>query len=144
MVSATSVMFAKLTGDLLCSFLPIHAEIFPGLSLSALSPRDVWIPFVVGIAVGVFAVLFLKYYYVIRGFSQRLIKGKMADVLLIFSIFVLTVLFGLASDSFISTGHDLMLSLFDGKRAVYVLLLILLVQLKILLFLYRVKIRCVS
>ena len=128
MVSATSVMVAKLTTDLLCRILPIHAELFVHLSLIALTPRDVWIPFTVGIAVGLFAVLFLKYYYVIRGVAQRILKSKMADTMLIFTVFILTLIFGLFSKSFISTGHDLMLSLFDGNKVILVLLMILFIR----------------
>ncbi len=132
-VSATSVMLAQLTSNILSSFLPIQTTLFPSLTLRALSARDVWLPVVIGMVVGIFAVLFLNYYRVIRKFT-KLFKGKMADVCLIFAVFAVTALFGLASDSFVSTGHHLMLSLFEGNIAVYALVIILLVRATLTLF----------
>ncbi len=132
-VSATSVMFAELTSKLLASFLPIHTALFPKMQLVTLSPRDVWIPLVIGITVGLFAVLFLKYYRVIRKLVKRLTE-KISRVYLIFLVFVLTVILGLFSASFVSTGHELILSLFEGGEVILVLLLILLVRATVMLF----------
>ncbi len=126
-VSATSVMFAELTSTILSSFLPIHTRLFPKLNLMTLTPRDIWLPLVIGIAVGLFAVLFLEYYHVIRKLVKRF-TGKMADVWLIFCVFAVTVILGLFGGSFVSTGYDLILSLFDGGKALYLLLLILLAR----------------
>ncbi len=123
-VSATSVMFAEMTSKLLSSFLPIHTTLFPKMQLVTLTPRDVWLPLVIGVAIGLFAVAFLKYYRVIRGLVKRLTE-KISPTYLIFFVFVLTVLFGLCSDSFVSTGHELILSLFDGGEVIWLLLLIL-------------------
>ena len=135
-VSATSVMFAELTTRILTRFLPIHTELFPKLSLLALSARDIWLPVVVGALVGLFAVLFLKYYRIIRKFTGFLKRslGKMSDVIVIFAVFVITAALGLASDSFISTGHHLMLELFEDNPAILVIIGILLVRSTLTLF----------
>lgn len=127
MVSATSVMFAEFTAELLAKVLPIHTTLFPKLQIVALSPRDIWLPLVIGLLVGIFAVLFLKYYRVMRRFTNRITK-KISSAYLIFFVFVLTVLLGLCSHSFISTGHELILSIFDGGTAIYLLILILIVR----------------
>ncbi len=132
-VSATSVMFAELTSELLCRYLPIHATLFPKFELMTLSLRDVWLPLVVGLAVGLFAVLFLKYYRLIRKLMKWL-RQKVSDVYLIFAVFAITVILGLCSADFVSTGHDLILSLFDGGRVIWVLLLALLVRATMTLF----------
>ena len=135
-VSATSVMFAEFTARIISSFLPIHTELFPKLSLITLSARDVWLPILVGTLVGVFAVLFLRYYKVMRKFTKLIKKplGKMADVIIIFAVFVITLVLGLVSESFVSTGHHLMLSLFEENIALYVLVIILLVRATLTLF----------
>ena len=126
-VSATSVMFAELTSTVLSWFLPIHTRLFPKLDLITLTVKDVWLPLVVGIAVGLFAVLFLKYYRIIRKIVRHF-KGKMSNTWWIFLVFVLTVLLGLCNSSFVSTGYNLTMSLFDGGQALYLLLLILLAR----------------
>ena len=138
-VSATSVMFAEMTAELLSSVLPIHTLIFPKMSLMSLTPRDCWLPIVIGVSVGVFAVLFLKYYHLIRHVIRR-IKKKIPNVYLIFAVFAVTVILGLFSSSFISTGHDLMLSLFDGGAAIHILLIVLLVRATVTLFASSVSI----
>ena len=126
-VSATSVMFAELTAKLLAAFLPIHNTLFPKLQLIPLSVREAWIPLVVGVVIGLFAVLFLKYYHLIKRLMKR-VTTRMSAVCTIFLVFVLTVALGLCSYSFISTGHDLMISLLDGSAAIWFLLLVLLVR----------------
>ena len=133
MVSATSVMFAELTSELLAKVLPIHTTLFPRLKLMALSPGDVWLPLVVGLAVGLFAVLFLKYYRIIRRLTRRITK-KVSNVYMIFAVFVLTVILGLFSSDFISTGHHLILSLLEGGSAIYILILVLIVRATVTLF----------
>ena len=127
MVSATSVMFAEFTAELLSKILPIHTTLFPKLQLMALTPSDIWIPLVVGTLVGLFAVMFLKCYKAMRKLTNRITK-KISNTYVIFFVFVITVLLGLCSPSFISTGHDLILSLFDGGEAIHILLLILVVR----------------
>lgn len=132
-VSATSVMFAEFMTELLSLFLPIHTTLFPKLSLVKLGLRDVWLPLVIGIVVGLFAVLFLKYYRAISRLNKRL-KGKISNTCFIFLVFVVTVFLGMLSNAFISTGHDLILSLFEGSKAIWILVVILLVRATVTLF----------
>lgn len=132
-VSATSVMFAELTAELLSRFLPIHTTLFPKMNPLTLSLGDVWLPLIVGIVVGLFAVLFLRYYRIIRKLVKRLVK-KISKVGVVFFVFALTVLLGLCSDAFVSTGHELMLSLFEENEAVLFLLLVLAIRATMMLF----------
>jgi H+/Cl- antiporter ClcA len=103
------------------------------LDLVTLHAKDIWIPLAVGIVMGLFAVLFLRYYTVV----SALWKKKLKSVPLawkIFSVFALTVLFGLVSYSFISTGHELILHLFEARQTLLMLLLILVVRSTLTLF----------
>ncbi len=136
MVSATSVMFADLTAKLLATLLPIHTTLFERLSLVTLSPRDIWLPVVVGIVVGTAAVLFLRYYRVIRKLVGIIKKrvGAFGDVATIFTAFVITAILGIVCESFISTGHHLMLSLFEDNPAIWLLVVVLLVRATLTLF----------
>ena len=126
-VSSTSVMFAAIVTELLAPILNVPTSLFPAFSLPTMAPRQVWIPLVIGIAVGLFSVAFLKYYHVLYTFLHQKLK-KLPNSGKIFLIFVATLFLGLISPSFVSTGHHLILSLMDGTIILPLLLLILLVR----------------
>ncbi len=124
-VSCVSVMFSRMTMEILAPIFNVSITLFPNMSLVSLSVRDIWIPIVLGIAIGIFAVLFLKLYRSINGFLNKKLK-RIPHHYKIFAVFAVTVILGLISFSFISTGHELILDLFEGSIAVYMLILILL------------------
>lgn len=128
-VSAISVLFACITAQLLSSLLGVNVSLFPTLQTITLTIKDVWLPLIIGILVGLFAVLFLKYYKVVNAFFNKTLN-KIPTYLKIFSIFALTLGLGLYSFSFISTGHELILNLLDGNglTALITLTLILIVR----------------
>lgn len=127
LVSITSVTFAYVTAEILSAVFGISTSLFPKEQLKALSIGDIWIPVVIGIVVGLFAVLFLKYYKIIsKLFGERL--KKIPAKYKIFFIFALTFVLGLCSYTFVSTGHELILALFEGDGAIQMLLIILLVR----------------
>ena len=127
MIATTSVMFASLTTELIAPILGVSTALFPTMALPTLSVKDVWIPVLVGITVGLFAVLFLSYYRVIFALFNKKLKS-ISHGWRIFFVFVLTFAAGLCSYSFISTGHELILHLLDGKTALWMLLLLLIVR----------------
>lgn len=132
-VAATSVLAGGITTDILAPLFSVSTSLFPKLDLITLHAKDIWIPLAVGIVMGFFAVLFLRYYTVV----SALWKKKLKSVPLawkIFSVFALTVLFGLVSYSFISTGHELILHLFEARQTLLMLLLILVVRSTLTLF----------
>ena len=132
-VAATSVLAGGITTDILAPLFSVSTSLFPKLDLITLHAKDIWIPLAVGIMMGLFAVLFLRYYTVV----SALWKKKLKSVPLawkIFIVFALTVLFGLISDSFISTGHELILHLFEARQTLLMLLLILVVRSTLTLF----------
>ncbi len=126
-VSATSVMFARITTEIFAPIFGVSTTLFPNMHIMKLTVGDLWIPLVVGAAIGLFAVLFLKYYGIIRGFFTKTLK-KIPHMYRIFFVFVLTLALGLCSYSFISTGHELILELFHCGAPIYMLFLVLLVR----------------
>lgn len=126
-VSAVSVLFAGITSDILAPIFSVSTSLFPALELITLSVKDIWIPLVVGAAVGLFAVLFLHYYEWIAALVGKKLKN-IPRAWKIFLVFALTVGLGIVSYSFISTGHELILSLFEEHTAIAMLLVILFVR----------------
>lgn len=127
MIAATSVMFASLTTEILAPLLGISKTLFPSMQLPTLSFKDVWIPLLIGVVMGLFAVLFLNYYKVIFKFSNKIL-GRIPHGWRIFTVFALTFTAGLFSFSFISTGHELILELVSGRTAIWMLFLLLVVR----------------
>ncbi len=126
-VSCVSVMFSKITTELLSLIFSIKITLFPGINLISLSVKDIWIPVVIGITVGLFAVLFLQLYRVINAFLNKKLK-KIPHRYKIFAVLAVTMALGLCSFSFISTGHELILELFEDAPALYMLVLIILLR----------------
>lgn len=127
MIASTSVMFAALTTELIAPVLGISKTLFPAMQLPTLSLKDVWIPLLIGIIMGLFAVAFLNYYKAIFRFSNRVL-GRIPHKWRIFTVLALTLTAGLFSFSFISTGHELILELVSGRRALWMLFLLLAVR----------------
>lgn len=122
-----SVTFAQLINHLLAPVLGVSTGLFPELQLKALVPSEIWIPLIVGVVLGLFSVLFLKYYQLLYKFWNGVVKNIPTSVR-IFAVFALTFVMGLVSFSFVSTGHELMLSLFDSHVAPYMLLIVVFVR----------------
>lgn len=127
MVAATSVMFANITTELLAPILGVSKGLFPALEFPALDVKDIWIPLLVAVVAGIFAGLFLNYYRLIDFVSNKKL-AKMPKQYKILAVFAITLALGLCSFSFISTGHELVLELFEGRVAIGMLLLILLLR----------------
>ncbi|MBQ8683024.1 MAG: chloride channel protein [Clostridia bacterium] len=126
-VSATAVLFSHLTTQLLAPLFGVSTTLFPAMELPALGVGEVWIPLVVGVAMGLFAVAFLQYYRLISGFFSRTLR-RMHSRYKLFLVLVAVLVLGTLSFSFVSTGHELILTLFEGNTAVWLLLLILVLR----------------
>jgi len=127
MIASTSVMFASITTEILAPILGVSKSLFPAIQLPALSVKDVWIPMTIGVAVGMFAVVFLGYYRLIFAFFNKTLK-KIPHGFKIFFVFVLTLVLGIGSYSYVSTGHELILHLFNGNTAIGALVLLLVIR----------------
>ena len=60
LVSSISVMFCRLTMELLCPLFGVGLSLFPGIEPMAMGLQDIWLPILIGISMGFFAVLFLS------------------------------------------------------------------------------------
>lgn len=133
LVGAISVLFAQVVSEILCPVLGLSTSIFPKLNLVDLTVKDAWLPLLVGGLVGLFAVLFLKYYHVVNDFFNLKIK-KISLTIKIFLVFVLTLGFGLISFSFVSTGHEIFSLLLEDNLMIFGLIILLLVRMTLTLF----------
>jgi H+/Cl- antiporter ClcA len=125
-VAITAVSAARLISELLAPVLGISTNLFPTLQLPVLEWTDIWIPLAIGILFGLFAVAFLSFYR----YLSDLLNKKLANVphqWKILAVLLLTLGMGLLSFSYISTGHELILSLFDGE-AILILVVLLVVR----------------
>lgn len=127
MVSSISVLFANITAEILSPILGISTNLFPEMEIVSLNLKNIWIPIVIGIIVGLFAVFFLNYYKVLKTLFGKHF-GKIPHGIKIFAVFAVTLALGLVSQSYISTGHELIISLFEDNIALITLLLILVVR----------------
>lgn len=133
LVGSIAVLTAQSVSEILCPLLGLSTSLFPNLNVMALSIKDVWIPLLMGVLFGLFAVLFLKYYHAINNFFNARLK-KIPHHIRIFAVYLLTLIFGLVSFSFISTGHETFSLLLDGNVALYGLIVLLFVRMTLTLF----------
>jgi H+/Cl- antiporter ClcA len=120
-------MFASITTEILSPIFGVSISLFPKLSLVKLSLKDIWIPVAVGLIIGLFAVAFLYYYKAINYLFNKKLK-KIPHIYKIFAVFAVTLILGICSASFVSTGHELIMHLFNGKTPIYMLILVLIVR----------------
>lgn len=126
MVAVSSVTFSQLTITILAPLLGISAALFPHLTVPTLPMDKLWIPLLVGVAVGLFAVVFLRYYRYISTFFNKTLS-KIQPQYKVFFVFVLTLATGLWMYSCVSTGHHLIEALFEDG-VIWILVLVLIVR----------------
>lgn len=126
-VSSFSVLSGFITTKILESVLNIDVSLFHYTEFVSLPFTNIWITVLVGIAFGLFSVLFLKCYGVISALFNDKMK-KIPRKYKIFAVFVITLMLGLVSESFISTGHHLILNLFKNSPSIVMLFIILLIR----------------
>ena len=128
-----SVLFAQIVSLVFSPLLGVSISLFPNINVMTLAVKDVWIPLVLGVVIGLFAVVFLKYYHIVSKFFTVRLK-KVPHHVKIFIVFTLTLVFGIISFSFISTGHELFPSLLEENIAILWLVLLLFVRMTLTLF----------
>lgn len=126
-VSAVAVTVAKVVSDALSPLLSVESHLFAPMQLVTLTGKELWLPILIGIVVGLCSVVFLKYYRTLHGFwSQKL--AKLPSFAKIWIVLLLTVALGAVSYSFVSTGHGLIDTLLHGGGMWYLLLAALFVR----------------
>ena len=125
--ACVAVLCAGLTSEAISPLFGVSTALFPALPMVTLSVREAWLPLVIGAAVGLFAVAFLRYYQLLGGVFSRTLKAVGA-VWKIWFVLAATVVVGLFTFAGVSTGHELMLSLFGGGTAVWLLAVLLILR----------------
>ena len=105
-----------------------HFEIEETLPLKYL-----WIPALIGISCGLFAILFTKAYRFIHSLGIKL-SVKVPYFVKITSIFVIVALLGFFCEDFIGSGHSLTDKVIEGGAVWYILLAALLIRALLLIF----------
>ncbi len=126
-VSSVSVMFSYITTEILHLLFGIDNSLFQRVDTAVLSVGEIWMPFLIGLIIGLFSAVFLRYYKTVNTFFNKTLKNIPLSFR-IFGVLILTLLAGLLSYDFVSTGHHLVLSLFTENKGILMLLIILLVR----------------
>lgn len=141
LVSTISVTAAKVTSTLLSPLFGINTYLFAPMHLIALKPGELWLPALIAVAVGLFAVLFLKYYLLLRTLwqrfqsgIQRMLPAGIRTVLPLFVIFLMTLTAGMISQTNLSSGHHLIEKLMHGQLAWYLLFAFVAVRMTVMIF----------
>lgn len=123
LATTAAVLFANVTARFLSPLLGVDVALFSIPQLPELAWNQLWLPAVMGLVMGLFAALFLRFHLLVR----KLHKGVSARVpqwILIFLIFMLTLGAGVLSPEFISTGHHLVVELLHESPGLCFLILI--------------------
>lgn len=144
LVPTVSVTTAKITSTLLAPLLGIPTYLFAPMRLIALKPQELWMPLLIACTVGLFAVLFLRYYQGLLSLwmsftawrtrrCQSRISRTVFSVLPIFSVLVLTFVCGLISEVNLSSGHHLIEELMHGHLAWFLLFAFVAVRMTVMI-----------
>ena len=145
LVSPISVTAAKVTSHLLSPLLGINTYLFAPMRLITLKPGELWLPILIAIAVGLFAVLFLKYYLLLRTLWQKFtallhrmmpkfMKTTVGAALPLFVVFLITLIAGCISETNLSSGHHLIEELMHGHLAWFMLIVFVMVRMSVMIF----------
>lgn len=127
LVTTVAVVSSKIVSDLLSPLVGVSTALFERMEPLTLRAADLWLPVLVGILVGLFSVVFLKYYTLLQRFWSKKL-AKIPALVKILIVFALTFVFGMLSYTNISTGHELMVHLFREGGIWYLLLICLAVR----------------
>lgn len=132
LVSTISVTMSKITCVLLSPLLGVDTSLFASMHLIALKPADYWLPAMIAITVGLFAVVFLKYYVFLRTLWMKL-TSRLPRVLQIFFVLLLTLGFGVLSATNLSSGHHLIEELMHGHLMWHLLFAFVIVRMSLMI-----------
>ena len=132
LVPTVSVTAAKITSALLSPLLGVPTYLFAPMRLIALKTNELWLALLIAAAVGLFAVLFLKYYTILRklwlsftAWRSRKCRSTAAKIVFeglpILVVLLLTLITGLISEVNLSSGHHLIEELMHGHLAWFLL-----------------------
>lgn len=127
MVTSISVMTAQFTVQLLSSFGIGSLGLFHLPQISALDPKLLFVPLIIGIFCGIGSLLFSHLYKHINEFTHFLLK-KIPVKFLFPLLFACVSLIGFFISSLLGTGHSLIEQLFSTQMLWYVLIFVFLIR----------------
>ena len=126
-VASFSVLFANIASKLISPLVGVSEGLFQISTIDALEVKEYWLPLVIGLALGLFSVAFLYYHRFAEWLFHKCLK-KLPRQAIIFAVLLLTFIMGLVSTSFVSTGHELIIELFENRIEIVILALALIVR----------------
>ncbi len=123
LTAVVSVLFSEFTSNLLAPLLGCETTLFSFSVYDPLTLSEIWVPLVVGLCGGIFAVLFLRGYARLAAWLRSL-----PPLAVLCGVLLVTLAAGLVSTDFISTGHALIEDLFTRTPALWMLVAVLLVR----------------
>lgn len=125
--AGVGVFCANAASQLLSPLLGVSTALFALPELPVLTLRELWLPLLIGLIMGLFSIVFLKGNLILRKLHKKISKTvpQWAQFL---AIFALTLLFGFLSPDFISTGHHLVQELMHSSPTLRLLLLVVVVR----------------
>ena len=126
-MASSTVLFSNITAEIFSPILGVSTKLFENLNIRELQLSSLWIPVIVGLAVGIIGAILLTYYQIISKLLNKKLS-KIRSCYKIFAVLTLTMCMGLISFSTVSTGHDLTHLLLEGDLAISGLILILIIR----------------
>lgn len=121
LVSTVSVTASKIVCAALAPLFGVSTHLFKPMALPAYRLRELWLPVLIAVVVGLFAVAFLKFYITLRRLWSRY-TARIPGYIRILGILVLTLFCGFFSQSVLSSGHHMIEELIGGHLVRYLLL----------------------
>ncbi len=127
LVSTVSVTASKIVCAALAPVLGVSTHLFAPMKLPAYRLTELWLPVLIAVVVGLFAVVFLKYYTCLRHFWKTYVL-RLPEFVRILSVLILTLLAGFFSQHVLSSGHHMIEELIEGHMVWYLLLVFIVIR----------------
>ncbi len=133
MVATTTVMFASGVSAWISPIFGVSETLLGPVETIIIPLRQLWIPAVIGLGVGLFSVLFIKLNGLISSVISKFFREN--DVFLkILITLILTLGFGMISFSFLGTGHSQIESILEAKTVFIYIIPIIVFRSALMLF----------
>ena len=144
LVPTVSVTSAMMVSSLLSPLLGVPTYLFAPMHLIVLKPGELWLALLIAVTVGLFAVVFLKYYNFLRSLwlsftslcsskSKEPVTTFVLQALPIFIVLAVTFVSGMFSEVNLSSGHHLIEELKHGHLAWFLLFAFVVVRMTVMI-----------
>lgn len=127
LTAITSVLSAMFSSLILSPLFGVKTALFEIKDLPVFSLKEMLLPLILGIGMGLISLLFLKFYEILHAFFAKKM-ARFSSGIKIFAVLGITLLLGLLSGKFLFSGHHLIGELLFSSPGIPMLLAILLVR----------------